>query len=123
MWHEVAKVIEFLSISWQHMIHIRFMQHVCYHVKSSFQVFMSCEELFGMWRCNSSLTFEYNAKAMIFLMTYFNVLNLTVQECTTTINGSSDVIEKKTSLLVTHLLKSFHMHLLFENYLWLWSYM
>jgi hypothetical protein len=49
-------------------------------------------------------------------MTYFNVLDLTIQECTTTIDGSSDVIEKKTSLLLTHLLKSFHMHLLLENY-------
>jgi hypothetical protein len=28
-------------------------------------------------------------------MTYFNVLNLIVQECTTTMNGSSDVIEKR----------------------------
>jgi len=44
-------------------------------------------------------------------MTYFDVLDLTIQECTTTIDGSSDVIEKKTSLLLTHLLKSFHMHI------------
>lgn len=50
-------------------------------------------------------------------MTYFNVLDLTIQECTTTIDGSSDVIEKKTSLLLTHLLKFFHMYLLLENYL------
>jgi hypothetical protein len=78
-----------------------------------------------MWDMGLYLSFfEYDANATIpLLMMVFEILNPTIQTCASIVARSNDLLKKTiTSLVLAHLWKSPHVHLLLGNYLCLGGY-